>query len=259
MPDSDLRFEVADLTDRPLLQATSAHSAALTADEIHVWQFPLIHAAAELADYRNLLSRDELTRAARFHFERDANRFIIARAGMRSIMAAYTGSSPYELKFSYSLKGKPSLAQPTSGIRFNLSHSADLGLVAVVLGYEIGVDVEAIRPDVDTDKLAERFFSPRERSTLRALAPDQRVDAFFRCWTCKEAFLKGQGFGLSRSLDSFDVEVDPSRPASLLETRPDPQEAQRWTLRDIETTPGYAAAVALEGRFSSIKIFRAAA
>jgi 4'-phosphopantetheinyl transferase len=109
---------------------------------------------------------------------------------------------------------------------------------------------------VETDNLARRFFSPRERDAIRGLPEEERISAFFRCWTCKEAFLKAQGVGLSRDLDSFDVEVNPKSPARLLATRPDAAEADGWSLHDVEVISNYAAALAVEKSIRSMKILR---
>jgi 4'-phosphopantetheinyl transferase len=228
----------------------------LASTEIHIWEFPLITSDSERDAYATLLSEDERIRASRFHFERDARRFTVARASVRSILGGYVGAAGRDLRFDYSHYGKPSLAGVTEDIRFNVSHSADLAMLAVVRGREVGVDVETIRVEVETDRLAERYFSLRERESLRAIPNPDRVSAFFRCWTCKEAFLKAQGLGLSRSLDSFDVEVNPEQPARLLSTRPDPEEAARWSLRDVQTVKAYAAAVAVDGPATSVMAFR---
>ncbi|HTS35624.1 MAG TPA: 4'-phosphopantetheinyl transferase superfamily protein [Candidatus Solibacter sp.] len=226
----------------------------LQRNEDHLWQFPL--EVSEYEKFADLLSEDERQRASRFHFEVDRRRFSVARASVRAILGSYSSTDPRELAFTYSAQGKPSLDKKTDDIRFNVSHSGGLGLLAVTLAREIGADIEAMRPDVETDKLAQRFFSPHERETLCALPARERVSAFYRCWTSKEAFLKGDGVGLSRSLSSFDVEVNPQRPASLLATRPDEREKERWYLHDINTDAGYAAAVAVEGVSSVIRVFR---
>ena len=224
--------------------------------EVHVWEFPVTASDSELETYAILLSEDERTRASRFRFERDARRFTVARASVRSILGGYTGSAGRDLRFNYSQYGKPSLAGITTDVCFNVSHSADLAMLAVVRGREVGVDLEMIRGEVEIDKLAQRFFSLQERESLRAIPRQDRTSAFFRCWTCKEAFLKAQGLGLSRSLESFDVEVNPERPSRILATRPDPREAARWSLIDVPAVPAYAAAVAAEGPVPSVRVFR---
>jgi len=226
----------------------------LSASSIRVWEFPLTITDGTLHQYASLLSGDEQLRASRFHFETDARRFTVARAKVRSILSGYTGSPGVNLRFHYSRQGKPSLADSTTDIRFNLSHAGELAMLAVTLSREVGVDVERARPNVEIEKLAQRYFSEHERSALRAISPDQREKAFLRCWTCKEAFLKAQGLGLGRCLDSFDVEANPERPARLIATRPDSAEAGRWWLHEVPTQNGFAAAVAWEGSVEALEI-----
>jgi 4'-phosphopantetheinyl transferase len=220
---------------------------ALSSHAVHVWTVPLGAAAKTLSGLSDLLSGDEHDRARRFHFERDAQRFMATRGAVRSVLAAYTQTAARDLRFRYSPQGKPSLAEPECDIRFNVSHSGELAVLAITREREIGIDIEYMKKDVETDKLAERFFSASERDRLRGLPQAQKVAGFFRCWTCKEAFLKAQGTGLFRDLSSFDVELNAEQPARLLATRPDADEANRWSVRELDTTEGYAAAVAVEG------------
>jgi 4'-phosphopantetheinyl transferase len=249
----DVQISVTELRQRRLLEPPAPE---LAASSIHIWQFPLAISDDSLEGFNALLSEDEGARAARFHFEKDTRRFTVARAAVRSILGSYTRRRAGDLRFDYAHYGKPALSNVDADLRFSVSHSGEFGMLAVALGREVGVDLEAIRLDVETDTLAQRFFSELERTAIRGLPLHERVRAFFRCWTCKEAFLKGQGLGLSRSLESFDVEVRPDYRARLLATRPDPEEAARWSLHDIPVEENYAAAVAWEGAIAEIKILR---
>lgn len=222
---------------------------------VHVWDFP-VTGDTSLDPFSTLLSADEQARAARFRFEKDARRFTVTRASVRAILARYLAGSARDLQFEYTKLGKPSLTSAALNIDFSVSHSGELAMLAIALERNVGVDLEFTRRDVEIEKLSERFFSVRERESIRALSGARRVAAFFRCWTCKEAFLKAQGVGLSRSLDSFDVEVDSSRPARLLATRPDSSEAAAWSLHGIQTDAEYAAAIAVQGQISTVKILR---
>jgi 4'-phosphopantetheinyl transferase len=251
--EQDIQIAVTELSRDRLLEPSVPK---LAASSIHIWQFPLTISRIPLDAYATLLSEDESARAARFRFEKDVRRFTVTRAGVRSILGGYTRRRGQELRFDYSSYGKPALADPMTDIRFNVSHSGDLAMLAMALGCEVGVDLEEIRENVEIDTLAERFFSERERTTLRGLPYRERVRAFFRCWTCKEAFLKGQGLGLSRNLESFDVEVCPDRPARLLATRPDAEQAMQWSLHDVSTEENCAAAVAWAGSITEIKTLR---
>ena len=111
---------------------------------------------------------------------------------------------------------------------------------------KLGVDIEAIREDIDFLALAQRFFSPRERDALRSVPREKRRDAFFACWTRKEAYIKARGMGLSMPLGQFDVSLMPGEPARLLETRDDPDEAARWRLQALYPGQGFAGALVVD-------------
>jgi len=225
----------------------ASHPPSLTTDEVHVWRIALEVSNPFLLRLREILADDERRRADRFHFEKDRRHFTAARGVMRILLAEYLALRPEEVRFAYSNYGKPRLAHE-SNLRFNLTHSHGLALLAVTRGREIGVDVERLREmERDGELLAERFFSPREAAALRSLPARLRREAFFRCWTSKEAYIKAHGMGLSLPLDQFDVSLHPDEPAALLATQHDPPEAQRWSLRNLSPGEGYVATVAVEG------------
>jgi len=195
------------------------------------------------------MTDDERERAARYRFERDRARYIVARGTLRAILGRYLGVAPADVRFMYGPHGKPALAlEHDTDLSFNLSHAGGAALYAVTRGRRVGVDLEQVLPDNTDLGVAARFFSPREVDMLRALPPQVRHEAFFRCWTRKEAYVKARGDGLSLDLTSFDVSLAPGEPPALLATRPDPREAARWSLHDVDAGPGYAAALAVEGR-----------
>jgi len=221
---------------------------ALPEDEVQLWRVDLDAIRGEESRWQGRLSPDESKRALRFHFPSDRQRFVASRALLRTILAAYLDADPVNLEFSYSKKEKPSLAggHATSGITFNLSHSGGIALYAFTRGREIGVDVEQVRGDFDVEPIARRFFSAQEQIHLNDLPKAERVEAFFRCWTRKEAYLKATGSGLSLPLSQFDVSLGAGETNALLATRPDASEAERWVLREV---PG---ALATVPRFVSV-------
>ncbi len=220
----------------------------LNGDEVHVWRARLDQPADRLEVLRRTLAPDEVQRGERFHFERDRRHFAAGRGILRTLLGRYLGCDPRELQFSYNPQGKPTLAGEGADLRFNLAHSHGLALFAVCRGREVGVDLERIRPEFAGEPVARRFFSPREVAVLQTLPAERRHEAFFVCWTRKEAYLKATGKGLSLPLDCFDVTLAPGEPAALLATRHDPAEVQRWSMRALAPAQGYAGALAVEGR-----------
>jgi 4'-phosphopantetheinyl transferase len=219
-------------------------------NEVHLWSIDLTRHENRTQYYHQLLSPDEAERADRFYFEKHRMRFTRARATMRQILSRYVGVPPAELAFSYGAAGKPELSGDSekSGIRFNLSHSGELALLAVTQKLAVGVDVELVDAKITGEDIAVRFFAAGEASRLRAMPPAERADGFFACWTRKEAYIKALGEGLSVPLDSFEVAFGPGIPASLLRVDVDPTQVRLWSMYDIEMAEGYRAALVVEGR-----------
>ena len=202
-----------------------------------------------------LLSTDERERAARFHFARDRNNYVAARGGLRLILSRYTGLAPAELTFSYGAQGKPALVRTGTapGLAFNLAHSGAYAVYAVGNARRVGIDVERIRPEVCTDELAAATFSPRELGALRALAATERPDRFFTLWTCKEAYVKARGEGLSIPLDSFDVVFGTGGGVRL--DAGAGAEGEPWHLRAFRLSDGYPAALVHDGDRATCRFY----
>ena len=149
----------------------------------------------------------------------------------------------------YNALGKPARAAPwdQSGLCFNVSHSHGLALIAVASGREVGVDVEWLERRCDPAKLIHRYFSEGERREWQALPVEDQRAGFFRGWTCKEAWLKAVGTGLSFPLDQVSVSLAPDEPPRVLSIRGDSEEAAQWHLACSIPAEGYVAAVAVRG------------
>jgi 4'-phosphopantetheinyl transferase len=225
---------------------------SLPEDEVQLWNVDLAAVAEGEPRWKQILSEDERTRAARFHFSRDRQYFTATRALLRTILGSYLDSDPKALLFHYSEKEKPSLS-PLRSVEFNVSHSGDVALLAFARGRALGVDVEQLRENFDHAAIARRFFSEQEQRQLAALAPSERYHGFFRCWTRKEAYIKAQGAGLSLPLHQFDVSLKPKEVNALLATRPDSGEASRWSLREVTAGEGYVGAVCVQGHGWSLR------
>lgn len=221
--------------------------------EVHVWRAGLDVDPARLAALAAVLCADEADRARRFRFDRDRDRFIAGRAGLRIVLSRYLCASPAELRFHYGLHGKPALATDTEAVpagerlAFNLSHAGTYALIAVTPGRRIGVDLETIRPEVARGRIADRFFSPAEVACLRSLPEHEQPPAFFALWTLKEAYIKALGGGLSIPLAGFTVSLSWHDASATFTAADDPEASARWSLRRLDPGPGYAGALAVEG------------
>ncbi|WP_328754165.1 4'-phosphopantetheinyl transferase family protein [Geomesophilobacter sediminis] len=181
--------------------------------------------------------------------------FAAGRGFVRETLGRYLQIEPERIELDNGEFGKPYLAWETTSpsLRFNVSHAGDLLLLAVTLGREIGVDVEAVGPQLEFRGMAERYFSAAERAELSALPVAEQLPAFYRCWTRKEAYLKGLGSGFSRRSDGFDVGLS-GKEARIIADRDAPEAAKRWSLIDIPVPDGYAAALAYQGEKPSVRL-----
>jgi 4'-phosphopantetheinyl transferase len=223
--------------------------------EVHVWAWAFTGPEEPSAADLEILDEQERKKTARFYFAPDRVRYSICHASMRRILASYLDQPPESLIYHESEGGKPELLLDSSvpALKFNLSHSKSVALLAATPNAEVGVDVEDIRP-IERD-VATRFFSPREIAGMSPLDGEEWLNAFYRCWTRKEAILKVEGMGLRIPLDSFDVSLLPEEPAALLGARPESKLTAPWRLHHLQPADGSMAALALSSVTAQIKTF----
>lgn len=221
----------------------------LMKNEVHVWRASLEVPTSEIEHLRHFLVEEEIERARRFYFEKDRRHWIVARAVLRVLLGHYLDIDSHRLHFVTNGYGKPSIVYPPSGTRlhFNISHSGDLALYAFAYDCQVGVDVEYMRADVNYEELATYHFSARECAVLGTLPATLQEEAFFLCWSRKEAYIKARGKGLSIPLDQFDVSLAPGEPAALLDSREEPRATERWSLYALAPGVRYAGALVVEG------------
>lgn len=221
---------------------------------VHLWRKSLEIDAESRHQLARTLSPDEHERAQRFVFDRDRQRYIVARGTLRGLLATYLHARPEELTFEYGAQGKPTLGGPwrRADLTFNLSHSQTMAVYAFTRQQPIGVDVEYVRPLPEVLELAIHTFSNQENAVLTALPAAHHQQAFFNCWTRKEAFIKAVGQGLSYPLGNFDVSLAPEAPAQLLRLGDDPAGHLNWAMVAFTPAPSYAAAVAVDGVIETV-------
>lgn len=217
--------------------------------DVHLWAADVEQHPDVLGRLEQTLAPDETARADRFAFAHLRQRYVAARGILRDILARYTGTEPAALVFSYNPFGKPFLAG--SPLRFNLAHSHQAVICAVTAGRDVGLDVEYTRSSrlrADLASFVQRTLAPGESRALLALPEGQQLEAFYNCWTRKEAYIKALGSGLSTPLDRFEVSLRPGEPARLQRVADHPAEAARWRCESFQLSGDYIAALMVEGQ-----------
>ena len=237
-------------SSQPIVWQTPLADLALGEAEVHVWLIGAPDPAENFAV--DLLSPSERDRAEKFHFDRDRRLFIASHAAVRAILARYLDTLAADIEFIAGVNGKPSLALAwaASGIEFNLSHSHQAALFAVSRKCQVGVDIEFVKCDSAFDDVAGRFFTPREVSALRALPSALRRQAFYKCWTSKEAFLKAKGTGLSGKLDEVEIYHESGQNVRIHAA------VAGWSLSALAPGPGYEAALVAQGAPARLRLYR---
>jgi 4'-phosphopantetheinyl transferase len=217
--------------------------------DLHIWRSRLHATPDRIERLSSSLSTDEIRRAERFVFKRDYDRFIVARATLRYILATYLAISAADLRFGYTRYGKPYLIHPPSQdqLTFNLAHSGELAVFVVARGRHVGIDVEQVVNTFPYQTVAHSILSPKEIHALAELPEEPGRLAFFTTWVQKEAYLKARGAGLSCPLADFETSQLPSGSA-VIEGPAEDGSSRDWSLHALEVGSGYTAAVVVEGQ-----------
>jgi 4'-phosphopantetheinyl transferase len=221
---------------------------------VQVHWFPTDLPEARLDELAPLLAEDERARADRFRLPRDRNRYVAARGQLRILLASCLDRVPSAVAIEVGPDGKPEVRSVPGSerLQFNLSHSDGVGVLAIAIEDELGIDVERIRALPDASAIAERFFAAGEILALRAAADEERSETFFRYWTRKEAVVKSFGRGLSLPLHGFELSPDGLAPEQVMFRGEDPSSA-RWVLPLTPPYPGFVAALATAGALPQIR------
>jgi 4'-phosphopantetheinyl transferase len=229
----------------PPFQKLTQLDGTLQGDEVHVWHQDLAVSQQQFENLFRLLDNSERDRAARFKVEEPRRQYVISRAFLRVVLGRYLQMDPDRVRFRVAKFGKPEL-ETGSDLYFNLSHTDGAAVIAVTRAGKVGIDVERIRENLNPLELAERFFSREESDWLRSQAAEQQFEAFFACWTAKEAYVKACGGGLSIPLAGFAVIPRPGISELELKIYDRPDDAEKWSLWQLDFGPDFRAALAVE-------------
>jgi len=233
------------------LTPTRLGPSRVASNEVHVWSAWLDIWPETRARLYATLAVDERIRSARYRFPRDRDRFIAAHGVLRELLGRYLQTAPDRIRFVRDRFGKPHLGATYGGrLRFSLSHSAGLALIAIAAESDVGVDVEVLGAHSDYPELARQFFSAAEIAQLSAHPDHRYAEAFLGCWTKKEAYVKARGRGLAIPLSSFTVPLGGDRaegPQDARVTSNDIDPSMPWTVQTLRPAPGYIGALAVAG------------
>jgi 4'-phosphopantetheinyl transferase len=190
------------------------------------------------------LTPGERERAARFHFAEDRARFILGRGLLRKSLSPHLEQAPETIQFSLTDRDRPTLPDNET-LQFSLSHSHDLVAVALTSHARIGIDVEWMQNKSDLTELAKRILSEADFQAFQALPENEKVVAFFRIWTRKEAFLKATGEGITEALQQISVTFGPEIVSTVVDHRAQ-AEAGLWTLFTLPVPSDYMGSVACD-------------
>jgi 4'-phosphopantetheinyl transferase len=195
----------------PILWRKPLVNLSISRSELHIWRINLDNVNYQPKHLISLLSSKEIERSKRFIFERDSYRYQVTHSMKRLIVANYLDCNPQCLCFESGSHGKPALTklQNPLKIQFNISHSQDLILIAITIEDSVGIDIEYNDKKLLIENLSEAIFSPFEKKFFATLNSQQeKKEAFLRCWTRKEAYLKAIGIGLTDDLTSISVDLN---------------------------------------------------
>lgn len=211
-------------------------------NQIHIWFINLNDFKDKIQYLKPFLSNDEILKASKFKFKKDKDCSIITRSVLRLLSNKYLNLKAKNITFKYGKFGKPNYKFKTD-LKFNVSHSGNMAVVAFVLNNDIGVDI------------VDHYFSESEIQTLNKFSIQDQVKGFYRCWTRKESFIKAKAKGLSFPLDSFSVSIDSDEKTELLETKWDKTEKDLWSLFSFSPQEGHIGALSVKGNIQDIKYF----
>jgi 4'-phosphopantetheinyl transferase len=238
------------------------HAESLLRNEVHLWTIERDR-VVDLPLLSQCLSSSERQRAKRLKVKHRRESFIHNRAITRHILASYAALSPHRVPLTTSPEGKPLWDDQTAGslnsLCFNLSHRGDLAILAVSQGRHVGVDLETLDAGNNYEAIARQALSPRELALYDQLPAQDRPATLLRAWTCKEAFLKALGVGLSRPLAEIEVTFSVSEPARLLATGSGGESPGQWLVESWSPRAGWFAALATprEGGALHLRFHRA--
>jgi len=218
----------------------------MSREDTHLW-FGFVDRPARAMGLAKNLSSDEKDRADGINSATLKNRFVASRGLLRAILGLYFNADPSSLSFEYGRHGKPylSAANAARDIRFSVSNSGPYLACALVVGRDVGVDIESVRTFTSMDRFVNRFFSEDEKEEFQSLGRNARPRLFFEIWTSKEAYLKATGDGLARDPQSVSITRGSRQTVRVCVFSEGGWRPAPWTIYRFEPRVGLLASLAI--------------
>jgi 4'-phosphopantetheinyl transferase len=158
-----------------------------------------------------VFSEAELKRSLEFPEGPHRQSYLAVRGFVRRTLGALLGIEARDVRITHGPQGKPALEGAPRDLRFNVSHSGGLAVLAVAEGRAVGVDIEFMRDITRLERIADRFFSPAEKAALAKLPADQKGRLFLRIWTVREGVVKATGEGVWASFERLELALSSDR------------------------------------------------
>ncbi|MCC5791049.1 MAG: 4'-phosphopantetheinyl transferase superfamily protein [Legionellaceae bacterium] len=229
----------------PFFEKAATNTRELPPHTVDVWRLSLDKNYA----VSHVLSTEEQQRADRFYFPLHRQRFQQAHGQLRMLLGYYSRQAPAQIPLAQAKHGKPYLLE--TNIRFNLSHSGNIALVAIGTDFDLGVDIEefSARPYLG---IAKHMFSQPEIAQLQGSPAHLRTHVFFSIWSQKEAFIKACGLGLRYPTQQFSVQHSLAQPYLIT----DRLHQQDWQMLAFYCQPGVASALCYHPSCSQVRFWQ---
>jgi len=213
------------------------------ANQINIHYVEIKNHKQHLDFYESLLSKEEKDKIKQLYFERDQQCAIISRGMLRCLLSQHINTNPLHIHFRYSQHGKLFLEEK---IHFNVSHSKNIIAYAITNHNEIGIDVEYVQPREHWEQIANYNFSEQEKFWIKKTRIDDRLAAFYTCWTCKEAYIKATGKGFRIPLNKFSINLESNKKAKSLHYVDQPNNSLNYSVYTLDILNNYKMAICIK-------------
>lgn len=220
-------------------------------DTVEIWHGTIAAEDAYYQNYWRVLDAAEQAHAEKMKNDLLRKRYVEVHGRLRNILAQTLNEPPEKINIKTAEHGKPYLADMPE-LAFNLSHSADVMVIAVGRNCRLGVDVEYCKPRTSLAGLVNKCFAEEEIAYWNKLPEAQKIPEFYRFWTRKEAFVKATGRGIGLGLNHCVINLE--NQTEFLRVPADCGQASTWHVQDIALGQGVCSALVTDKDIVGVRL-----